>query len=91
MVIMLMRATSTPALKIMSLLTDRIAAEVAHLTEAKRKVHGKQHIQAKGVGLSPLQGGARLRSTRSSSLRRQHYDKQAAMKVNKKHDSYSRS
>ena len=56
--------------------------EVARLTEARRKPHGK-HIQPK-VGLSPLYGGASLRSTRSSSLRRQHAEKQTqlnAMKV----------
>ena len=67
-------------------LTGQIAVEVAQFTEAKRKHHGK-HVQPK-VGLSPLQGGAGLRSTRSTSLRRQHNEKQAklnAMKVNNFH------
>ena len=81
----------TPLCVIQFKLTDRIAAEVAQVTEAKRKVRGK-HLQPKGIGLSPLQGGAApLRSTRSSSLRRQHNDKQAQlseMKVNKKTNSH---
>ena len=67
-------------------LTGQIAVEVTQFTEAKRKHCGK-HVQPK-VGLSPLQRGAGLRSTRSTSLRKKHDEKQAqlnAMKVNNFH------
>ena len=67
----------------------KIAVEVAQFTEAKRKPPGK-HIPPQRVRLSPLQGGASLRSTRSSSLRRQHNERQAqtkSMTVKKNHTS----
>ena len=68
-----------------TIITDQIAMEVAQATEARRKPHGRQ-VQLK-VGPShyiPLQRVTGLRSTRSSSLRRQHIEKQGqanAMKV----------